>query len=136
MKTFSGALMSLAVLVALSVATTGCSTDAPFDRGFDLVGVGASGPDFDNVTFAGTVQPVLRSCTGCHAAGAGGWEYDGGSGSHAAVVGVIDSGNPTNSLLLIKATGGDGHGGGSIFSAASADYAAIVAWIEAGAPNN
>ena len=128
--------LQIGVLITAVVLLSGCSTDAPFKRGFDYAGGGLTGPDFDNVTFSGTVRPVLQRCVSCHAAGAGGWAYDGGASSHGAVLAVINRSNAPNSLLLVKATGGDGHGGGSIFSAASNDYAAIVAWIEAGAPDN
>ena len=123
-------------LIAIAVMFVGCSTDAPFKRGFDYSGGSLSGPDFDNVTFDGTVRAVLRPCASCHSSGAGGWTYDGGGGAYDAVISVVNRNDPPNSPLLINATGGDGHGGGAIFSQSSSEYAAIVAWIEAGAPNN
>ncbi len=45
----------------------------------------------------------------------------------------IDRQKPEASLLLLKATGADSHGGGERFAAGSADYQEILNWIKQGA---
>jgi hypothetical protein len=113
----------------------GCGTDNPFDRGADLPGNGNEAPS-GPLSFASDVKPALQVCASCHSGGAGGWVYTGGVDSYNAVLSVIDTINPQRSELLIKATGGDGHGGGSLFSANTSSYQAIATWISQGAKNN
>ena len=123
-------------VLLLAVLLIGCGTENPFDRGepFDE----GLGPDesLGEVSFAANVRPALQSCTGCHAGGAGGWTYDGGGDAYDDVLQVVNLQDPINSRLLVKATGGNGHGGGALFSASSTQYRVIQAWIEQGAPNN
>jgi hypothetical protein len=113
----------------------GCGTDNPFDRGADLPGNGNEAPS-GPLSFASDVKPALQVCASCHSGGAGGWVYTSGVDSYNAVLSVIDTINPQRSELLIKATGGDGHGGGSLFSANTSSYQAIATWISQGAKNN
>ncbi|MDA0378669.1 MAG: hypothetical protein O3C45_08295 [Bacteroidetes bacterium] len=113
----------------------GCGTDNPFDRGADLPfrnNASPSGP----LSFASDIKPVLQVCASCHSGGAGGWVYTGGVDSYNAVLSAIDTIHPERSELLVKATGGDGHGGGSFFSVNSTSYQAIANWIAQGAENN
>lgn len=113
----------------------GCGTDNPFDRGADLPSVGNEAPS-GPISFASDVKPILRVCASCHSGGAGGWVYTGNVESYNAVLSVIDTINPGKSELLIKATGGNGHGGGSLFSSNTANYQTIATWISQGAKNN
>src|SRR5690349_10629830 len=46
----------------------------------------------------------------------------------------IDLNHPEQSLLLLKPTAAVPHGGGRRFEPGSAEYRAILAWIQAGAP--
>lgn len=114
----------------------GCGTDNPFDRGADLPSNGDTGTPVGPVSFASDVKPALQVCASCHSGGAGGWMYTGGVDSFHAVSSVINTRVPEDSELLIKATGGDGHGGGSLFSVNSSSYQAILNWIAQGASNN
>ena len=120
----------------LSVILIGCGTDTPLDRGDDRPGGSnwevPSGP----ISFASDVNPVLQVCASCHSGGAGGWVYAGQAEAYSAVLDVISTSSPENSELLIKATGGDGHGGGSFFSVGSSGYQTIANWIAQGAENN
>jgi len=123
-------ILSLFVIV-------GCGTDNPFDRGADLPNSGNTGGDvIGPVSFANDVMPALQVCASCHSGGAGGWVYTGGVDSYDSVVSVINQSSPDESDLLIKATGGGGHGGGSFFNVGSTEYQTIVAWISSGAEDN
>ncbi len=126
-------LLTLIVAVVL----VGCGTDHPFDRGDDLPeGAIVDTPSGADLSFSADVKPLLAVCASCHSGGAGGWVYAGGVESYDAVSSEIDTITPQDSELLIKATGGDGHGGGAIFSASSSSYNTIVNWISQGAQNN
>ena len=122
--------------IGLSVALIGCGTDNPLDRGDDLPGGSnlevPSGP----LSFSSDVKPILQVCATCHSGGAGGWVYAGQAEAHGAVIDVINTITPEDSELLIKATGGDGHGGGSFFNVGSDKYQTIATWIAEGAENN
>ena len=122
--------------LSLSVALIGCGTDNPLDRGDDLPG----GSNFETpagpVSFSADVKPILQVCATCHSGGAGGWVYAGQAEAHGAVIETINAVTPEDSELLIKATGGDGHGGGSFFTVGSGSYQTIVNWIAQGAENN
>ncbi|MEZ4700412.1 MAG: hypothetical protein R2834_08785 [Rhodothermales bacterium] len=126
---------SLGIIVAL-LLVAGCGTENPFSRGPETLDEGGGGPITGSVSFSSDVVPLLRPCASCHSSGAGGWTYAGGANAFSAVSSVIDTGSPTNSLMLVKATGGAGHGGGTVFSAASSQYTTIRAWIEQGARDN
>lgn len=130
MKNLALILTTIVTIFALSA----CGTENPFDRGPREADFEDSfGPVTGDISFAQHVVPALNTCRSCHAGGAGGWTYTGG---HDQVVSVVNTGNPADSELLIKGTGGDGHGGGSVFSASSNQYQAILAWIQQGALNN
>ncbi|MDG1754765.1 MAG: hypothetical protein P8H65_07265 [Rhodothermales bacterium] len=122
--------------LGLSVALIGCGTDNPLDRGDDLPGGSnlevPSGP----LSFSSDVKPILQVCATCHSGGAGGWVYAGQAEAHGAVLAVIDTITPEDSELLIKATGGGGHGGGSFFNVGSDKYQTVATWIAEGAENN
>ena len=131
--------MSRAIGIALllvAFAVSGCGTEHPFRRGPERAGDVTEIPPGAEVSFSQHVKPLLQSCTGCHASGAGGWTYNGGADSYAATIGEVNTANPALSSLLVKATGGGGHGGGTIFSQSSDAYAAILRWIEEGAQDN
>ena len=126
----------LGVLASVFVLA-GCGSEIPFERGPNIDDDLATPPDqVTDISFSADVVPILQSCTGCHTSGTGGWTYSGGAGSHGQVLSVINTTSPANSLLLVKATGAGGHGGGSLFSASSDEYQAILAWIQEGAMNN
>ncbi len=112
-----------------------CGTDHPFDRGQiynDAVGTGDP-VDGSSLSFATDIQPLLSACVGCHSGGTGGWTYDGGADALTQVRSVINTGSPGESVLLVKGSGGDNHGGGTVFGASSSTYEMIEAWIASGA---
>jgi hypothetical protein len=104
----------------------------PPDAGPDVLPGDGAG-----VTFA-SVRPLLdEGCRRCHAAGqmAGNTAFllDGDpAAEYRAVRAFLDPGSPARSRLLAKASG-QGHGGGAIYRPASAEYAALLAWIASGA---
>lgn len=123
-------------LILVLVLFAACGTEHPFDRGDDLPAGNEVTTPSAPLSFSADIKPVLQACASCHSGGAGGWVYAGGVESYDAVIDEIDINNPEDSVLLIKATGGDGHGGGALFAANSSSYQAIVNWIEQGAQNN
>ena len=124
------------ILLAAVFVLAGCGTENPFDRGPETIDDVVDGPITGTVSFSSNVVPLLTACASCHSGGAGGWTYAGGASAYAAVRAVVDPQSPTSSSLLVNATGGDGHGGGTIFSTSSSQYATIRAWIEQGAADN
>jgi hypothetical protein len=108
----------------------GSTTDAPETT--------TSSGTVDGPTFA-DVLPLLRAgCDRCHTA-------DGAASTTTFLLDVdddtayeitlqfVDVDDPAGSRLLAK-TAGQGHTGGVIFDDRSAEYDAILAWIEHGAP--
>jgi hypothetical protein len=97
----------------------------------------AGANDGGAVSFA-TVRPLLvDGCQRCHAPGqqAGNTAllFTGDAMAElASVRGFVDTASPARSRLLAK-TSGQGHGGGAIYRPGSAEYAALLAWIEGGA---
>ena len=97
-------------------------------------GGGASGP------FATDVEPLLiANCQACHVANgpAGSTRYlltGDAATDYTAVIALINKDAPDQSLLLQKASGAAGHGGGTRFATSSPEYATILAWIQSGAP--
>jgi hypothetical protein len=133
---FKRTLLTLSFCFGLSLVLTGCGTDNPFDRGADLPAGNQPDTPATSVSFASDVKPILQACASCHSGGAGGWVYTGGVESHASVMTQVNASSPELSEILIKATGGNGHGGGSFFNASSSSYQTIVHWITQGAKNN
>lgn len=79
----------------------------------------------NTLTFTGNILPILQSagCTGCH-----GW-----ASSYSGVIQRINTQNPANSLILLKATNSVSHGGGQRFTTNSQEYQTILNWIQQGA---
>jgi hypothetical protein len=126
-------------ILALALATAvGCAdlergpAPVPPDAGPDTASADGGG-----LAFA-SVRPLLDDgCRGCHSAG----QMAGNTGflltgeaaaEYTAVRAFLDPSMPGRSRLLAKASG-QGHGGGAIYRAASAEYAALLAWISGGA---
>ena len=120
------------VFLALLAA---CGTDHPFERGEVVSGPVAPEP-LPSVSFQESVVPALQGCASCHAGGAGGWTYDGGPQAYEQAVSRIDLDAPAQSSLLGKATNEFAHGGGPQFTVESEEYEVVLAWIEAGGPDN
>ena len=78
-----------------------------------------------NLTFSNDILPIMQSagCTGCH-----GW-----ASSYSGVVQRVNTQNPVNSKLLLKATATISHGGGQRFTTTSQKYKTILKWIQQGA---
>ena len=124
------------LLILLPALLAGCGTDNPFTRGAIYDDDRVLPPAGATISFADDVVPALASCVSCHGNGTGGWTYTGGPAAHASAVRVINRSSPSNSLLLLKATGKSSHGGGTLFTASSIEYTTILQWIEQGAQNN
>jgi hypothetical protein len=96
------------------------------------VGAADAGPSFSSVF------PLLDGgCKKCHMPG--GMAADTkflltgqAMTDYAAVRALVDPANPAGSRLLAKASG-QGHQGGAIYRTSSTEYAALLAWIQAGA---
>ena len=126
----------ITVLIII-IVLHGCGTENPFSRGPETLDPSTTTPvPGEDVSFSQNVLPILSSCASCHRSGAGGWTYNGGGTAYSSVIDVIDRGDPEQSDLLINATGGSNHGGGTLFSSASAEYETILRWIEQGALDN
>ncbi len=125
----------VACAIALALAGLGCADfhrgPAPRDASPDTVAV-------TDLTFETAVYPALLiRCDGCHTrggeAGASRFVLTGNARSdRAMVVALVSPGNPSQSLLLLRATG-DSHFPGAIISQDSLDYQTIADWI-AGLP--
>jgi hypothetical protein len=50
------------------------------------------------------------------------------------VAALITPGDPDGSRLLVKARGGESHGGGAVLPAGSDEESTVAGWIAAGAP--
>jgi len=96
---------------------TGTPAAAPSSGGGGGGGAGSGFPP--------DVATALADCIGCHA-----W-----AGDLAEVTARVDTADPPNSALLLSATNAVPHGGGAIWSTTgNANYDAVLAWIQAGAP--
>jgi hypothetical protein len=101
-------------------------------------GDGATGDGAATLSFAAAVYPLLvPTCQGCHSAGneAGDTQLlfaGDAAADHATVVMFVDTSAPASSRLLTKATG-NGHQGGAVYAAGSAEYNTILQWIQQGA---
>ena len=98
---------------------------------------GAVNPD-GGVTFA-AVEPILiGSCQRCHSSGgeAGDTAFlltGDAAADHTAATAFVNPGAPASSRLLTKMAG-NGHGGGTVFGAATPEYQTVLSWIQEGAP--
>ena len=122
-------------IIVLALFFSGCFSEHPFGRG-PSDGSNTGDLPLTNLSFSSDIKPLLSTCSSCHAAGAGGWVYDGGVNAYTQAVSVVSPGLPEQSDLLINARGGDSHGGGTIYNASSDAYNAIEAWIAEGALDN
>ncbi|MBI2058724.1 MAG: hypothetical protein HYT87_03055 [Nitrospirae bacterium] len=92
--------------------------------------------------FSNEVYPLLRSrCAGCHAPGLPGGATafvlaTDATGDYSMVKGLVTPGKPTESYLLMKASGQTSHGGGAILAESSGEYRIVSAWISLGACGN
>ncbi len=90
------------------------------------------------LSFATAVYPLLvPACEGCHSAGneAGDTQLlfvGAPAADHATVVMFVNTSAPASSRLLAKTTG-NGHQGGAVYAAGSAEYNTILQWIQQGA---
>lgn len=127
--------MTRAVVIAcVIVLAAGCFSEHPFSRGEDD-GTGGGQLPLVDLSFSQDIKPILAKCTACHAAGAGGWTYDGGANAYGQAISVVNLGNPSSSPVLVFGSG-SGHDGGTIFNSSSDSYNAILAWITEGAQDN
>ena len=127
--------MRTLLILTCILGLTGCFSEHPFGRGPDD-GTATGVLPLENLSFANDIMPLLSTCSACHAAGAGGWVYDGGVNAYTQAISIIVPNQPEQSSLLINARGGDNHGGGTIYGSSSNAYKAIAAWISEGADNN
>jgi hypothetical protein len=125
--------LALALPLACADLERGPRPVAPEAGAADGRGDGAGGSSF------ATVRPLLaRDCAGCHAAGreAGTSGFvlgDDPAADHRSTRAFVEPANARASRLLDKAAG-QGHGGGVVWTPRSSEYAAVLAWITAGAP--
>ncbi|MFP2962982.1 hypothetical protein ACLEPN_35735, partial [Myxococcus sp. 1LA] len=89
-------------------------------------------------TFAADARPILeKQCASCHRpegmAGRSKWVLRGEAGDYEATLRFVKVDAAAQSPLLRKGTGATFHGGKKSMSAASAEYATLVKWIEGGA---
>lgn len=150
------------LLIAVLAFLWGCGADNPLQRGEASIALGddtanpstgnspcaqalllAKSSRFAAVTqqsdcpsFSADVFPVLQSCSGCHAGGAGGWTYNGGPQAYAQVLSAVDVDAADQSILLLKATNQNSHGGGALFAPDSAEFNSILTWIALGTPDD
>jgi hypothetical protein len=134
---------SLKCLVGVLALLVGCAdlergprpleADAGPDVAAAEVGAGVDG----GVTFASVFPLIDGGCKHCHMPG--GMAADTkflltglAMTDYPAVRALVDPAAPASSRLLAKASG-QGHGGGVIYRTSSPEYAALLAWIEAGA---
>ena len=119
---------------AVVLACAGCADfhrgPAPRDGGDQ-----ADGSQAADLAFQKLVYPILESeCSDCHSAsGQASNTYFVLTGNarqdQATVAALVTPGKPTESMLLIEATGGAGHSGGQRFAADSSEYLTIAEWI-------
>jgi hypothetical protein len=103
---------------------------APLDGGASL---DASSADRD-LAFETLVYPILElRCSGCHSVG-GMAEYTrldltgNARLDRPMVVTLVTPGSPSDSLLLLRASG-EAHTGGQVLSAGTPEYQTIADWI-------
>ncbi len=121
---------ALIVLLAAVLLAAGC---ADFTRG-PAADAAADTAPVDDSAFEIYVYPILQAdCESCHSQGqqAGSTRFrltGDAKADRAGVVALVYPDYPAGSLLLQRATG-NGHSGGLIFGADSAEYMTILNWI-------
>ena len=129
-----------ALLAACADFSRGPSTAAPADGAAAAETNDAGGAETAAVSFAAAIEPLLLSaCRGCHAQGqeAGDTQFvlvGMAAADYATVSRLVNTAAPASSRLLLKMSGNNGHGGGTVFAAGSPQYETVLAWIEQGAP--
>jgi hypothetical protein len=123
----------LALLAALVCGGVSC---ADFHRGHAPGdgGHGSDGSQGADQAFEKLVYPILqRNCADCHSAGpqdpSTNYVLTGNANQdRAMVLALVTPGNPSDSLLLVRATG-NAHTGGRRLDVDGADYQTIADWI-------
>jgi hypothetical protein len=128
----------LSLIVLALVSAPGC---ADFERG-PAPPVPEAGPEVPTVDGGGvsfaTVRPLLDDgCRRCHSAmgmaASSMFLLTGdATAEYTAARSIVDPSAPAQSRMLAKASG-QGHQGGTIYRPGSAEYAALLAWIQGGA---
>ena len=98
---------------------------------------GAKG-DGGALTFAADIYPLLTICMNCHVPGGAASDTSlifsrNPTTDYTTVLQFVDTSAPAGSRILSKVSG-NGHGGGTIYAAASSEYDTILQWIQQGAP--
>lgn len=100
------------------------------------LGGGGGGGAAGDVSFSGTVQPILlEHCSKCHNASSPTGGLDVTSYEMIIMAGVIEPGNPDASLMIQFLEGGVMPPAGNP-PPSDGEIAAIRAWVAAGAPND
>jgi len=87
-------------------------------------------------TFGADVMPVLiAKCQVCHGSN-GRFTITTTSSTYNNIVALEGSAVAGGQYLLSKGSGTEGHGGGTVITTSSAEYATIKSWVDAGAANN
>jgi hypothetical protein len=127
-----------AACVALVAACADLSR-GPAPAGMDGgAGAGGSAGTDAGVSFAADVHGILTgSCMRCHAAGGEARDTSflltgEAAADLATTTRFVDLNAAAGSRLLAKMSG-NGHGGGTVFAAGSAEYQTVSRWIQEGA---
>lgn len=96
------------------------------------------GPPPPPLTYEDDIHVVLfTDCSGssCHIIGKGGYTVNTDiiDSYNSAIIRVDTEETPDQSLLLLKSTGQDGHGGGPVYALNGVKYRLILRWITDGA---
>jgi hypothetical protein len=99
---------------------------------------GGTGDGQGALSFATGVYPLLTVCMNCHVPGGAASDtsllFTGNVATdYTTVLQFVDTSAPGSSQILSKVSG-NGHGGGTIYAAGSAEYETLLAWIQQGAP--
>jgi hypothetical protein len=86
--------------------------------------------------FGSNVMPILNAkCKVCHGSN-GRFTITTTSSTYNNITALKGSAKAGGQYLLSKGSGTVGHGGGTVISTSSAEYATIKSWVNAGAANN
>lgn len=121
-------------------AVLGC---ADFSRGAPALDAGETADaavksDGAALSFATDVYPLLTPCMNCHVPGGAASSTSlifmgNAAADYTTVLAFVNTSAPASSRMLAKASG-NGHGGGTIYAAGTAQYETILTWIQQGAP--